>query len=252
MDLSEGSRRPLERHPWEEARFRFFLRVLRRSLDLDATEAILDVGAGDAWFAEQLVLRTTQPRVVCWDTGYTSDVLGGDRLPRAERLQFVATRPTDRFPLVLLLDVLEHIEHDREFLSEIVRENVAPGGAVLISVPAWPFLFSSHDIRLRHFRRYTPTSARRAIESTGLRTVRSAGLFPSLGVIRLLQVACERAVGVRTSPDERNELQMSAWLAAPMRALLLGDQLASTVSAELRLPVPGLSWWALCRREPLE
>jgi hypothetical protein len=147
MDLSEGSRRPLERHPWEEARFRFFLRVLRRSLDLDATEAILDVGAGDAWFAEQLVLRTTQPRVVCWDAGYTSDVLDGDRLPRAERLQFVATRPADRFPLVLLLDVLEHIEHDREFLSEIVQGERRAGRRCSHQRPgvAVPLLFSRYS-----------------------------------------------------------------------------------------------------------
>ena len=246
MDLIESRRALLRRHPWEQARFDFFLRALRRFVGLEALDVLLDVGSGDAWFAEQLVLHTTRPRVVCWDVGYTSEVLASDRLPRAARLEFVATKPAERFPLVLLLDVLEHVEHDREFLSNIVRDNTSRDGHVLISVPAWPSLFCSHDVWLRHHRRYTPASARRVIESAGLRIVRSAGLFHSLAVVRLVQVARERTLGASAHRTDIGDWQGSSPVTALTRGLLVGDSLVSVLSSRFGLPLPGLSWWALC------
>jgi len=56
--------------------------------------------------------------------------------------------------LVLLTDVLEHVEGDRELLSGIVL-GMKPGAHLLITVPADPGLWSPHDISHGHFRRYT-------------------------------------------------------------------------------------------------
>lgn len=248
MDLIESSRPPARRHPWEQARFAFFLRVLQRYTDLETIETILDVGSGDAWFAEQLTRHTARTRILCWDTGYTPEILASDRLPRPGRLEFSATKPGDRFPLIILLDVLEHVERDRDFLGDIVRDNMTLDGHVLISVPAWPLLFSSHDARLLHYRRYTPASARRLIESAGLDIIRSAGLFQSLAIARLAQVARERLVGPPPDRGGIGEWQGSASVTALVRALLVCDSLVSIVSSDRHLSLPGLSWWALCSR----
>lgn len=247
MDLLENSSGQV-RHPWEDARFAFFLRLLQRSLDLEKIETILDVGSGDAWFAEQLTRHIAHPRITCWDSGYTPAVRASDRLPRSERLAFSATRPMERFPLVILLDVLEHVEHDLDFLTEIVRDNMVSGSHVLISVPAWPSLFSSHDVRLRHYRRYSAGSARQLITSAGLCIIRSAGLFYSPLAARLLQVLRERITG--WSP--RNDLgswQRPTLTTTLTRAVLTGDSFLSVLFADLGVEVPGLSWWALCRRQ---
>ena len=202
MDLVELPDRPVTRHPWEEARFRFFYRVLEHSMALDAVGRVLDVGAGDAWFASQLAARTSAPQIVCWDTGYTPDVLASSELRDRKGLQLVVDRPRTSFDLLLLLDVLEHVADDRQLLGTLVRENLSAGGYALISVPAWPLLFSSHDVRLRHERRYTPAAARLLIRGAGLEIVRSAGLFHSLILPRALQVARERVTGRSEPPPD--------------------------------------------------
>ena len=195
MDLVELPARAVRRHPWEEVRFQFYFRVLS-SLNLGTTAAVLDVGAGDAWFAERLAERTAIRRIVCWDTGYTPEVLAARQFPRGERIELSTERPAARYDFLLFLDVLDHVEDDVAFLEQFVRENLAPGGHVLISVPAWPSLFSSHDVRLHHYRRYTPAAARMLVRRAGLEIDRSAGLFHSLLLPRTIQVAREHLAGV--------------------------------------------------------
>ena len=91
----------------------FFHRVLEAGVDLSAVRTVLDVGAGDAWFASQLAGRTSGLRIVCWDTGYTPEVLASGQLRDAQGMQLVADRPRTSFDLLLLLDVLEHVADDR-------------------------------------------------------------------------------------------------------------------------------------------
>jgi 2-polyprenyl-3-methyl-5-hydroxy-6-metoxy-1,4-benzoquinol methylase len=56
--------------------------------------------------------------------------------------------------LILLCDVLEHVEHHREFLGWLTA-NMKPGAHLLITVPADPRLWSPHDEAYGHHRRYT-------------------------------------------------------------------------------------------------
>ena len=53
-----------------------------------------------------------------------------------------------------MLDVLEHIEDDAGALAA-ARDALAPGGRLLLTVPAMPCLWSRHDEANCHFRRYT-------------------------------------------------------------------------------------------------
>ncbi len=61
--------------------------------------------------------------------------------------------PNDFFDLVLAFDVLEHIEDDKLAINEIYRV-LKPEGFFIFTVPAFNFLYSSHDRALKHFRRY--------------------------------------------------------------------------------------------------
>lgn len=56
--------------------------------------------------------------------------------------------------LFTMFDVLEHIEHDADFLTKL-RQSAAPDHTLLLSVPACPFLFGEHDRLLSHHRRYS-------------------------------------------------------------------------------------------------
>jgi len=61
---------------------------------------------------------------------------------------------TDTFSVVTCLDVLEHIDDDGPLIKEMFRV-CKPGGHVILTVPAFEFLWSHHDVALHHKRRYT-------------------------------------------------------------------------------------------------
>lgn len=69
---------------------------------------------------------------------------------------------------VVLLDVLEHIEHPVKALKNI-REALTDGGVLIMTVPACPWLYSRWDEQLGHFRRYTTRELRRQAGDAGFR-----------------------------------------------------------------------------------
>ncbi|MFP6763951.1 MAG: class I SAM-dependent methyltransferase [Planctomycetaceae bacterium] len=69
---------------------------------------------------------------------------------------------------VVLLDVLEHVESPVTVLQN-VRRSLRDDGAVIVTVPAYPWLFSRWDEQLGHFRRYTTAEFRRHVAEAGLR-----------------------------------------------------------------------------------
>lgn len=241
MDLVEVTAQPARRHPWEEARYAFFRSALTGAGLLRAGTKVLDVGSGDAWFAARLAAETGAD-LTCWDTGYEG--MAPAALPVGVRT--TARAPEGRFEVVLALDVLEHVEDDRGFLRGIVADQLADGGRVLLSVPAWQALYSRHDEALRHVRRYAPAQARAVIADAGLEVLAGGGLFHSLLLPRALQKLGERRDG--PPPRLAGAWGAPGWVTAVVRAALSVDSGASALFARLGLDVPGLSWWALCRR----
>jgi SAM-dependent methyltransferase len=72
------------------------------------------------------------------------------------------------FELVTALDVLEHLDDDAAGLRSLSRL-LAPGGQLLLTVPAYPWLWGRDDVANGHRRRYTQKSLTRAIDAAGLR-----------------------------------------------------------------------------------
>jgi len=95
--------------------------------------------------------------------------------------------PEDSFDGVLLLDVLEHADDDAA-LAE-ARRVVRPGGWVLLSVPAFPWLWSFRDVDAGHLRRYSRRGLEDVVRRSGLAVERvtyyQCLLFPVLAVARL-------------------------------------------------------------------
>ncbi len=84
----------------------------------------------------------------------------------------------DEFDLVCLFDVLEHVERDIDSLKAI-RRMVSTDGCLLLTVPAYSWLWSAHDERLHHVRRYTAGELKRKARETGW-TVRRITYFNTL------------------------------------------------------------------------
>jgi len=265
VDLLERPGDEAPRHPWERARARFFGDLLARygrASGAGGMGPLLDVGAGDGWFATTMATRFPGLEVTCWDPGYDDPAVDRDALARAagERIRFTAEAPAGRFPLITLLDVLEHVEDDAGFLGALLQERAAPGAWVVVSVPAWPALFTRHDVRLRHHRRYTPASARRLLEGAGLALMASGGLFGSLLPIRAVGKLLERARGVDARTLSAGDLDPPPPLrfAGPravgtvLDVALGADAAVSRALGPGHLALPGLSWWAVGRRREQE
>lgn len=94
------------------------------------------------------------------------------------------------FDLICAFDVLEHVQADGAS-ARALGALLAPGGRLLVTVPAYPWLWSGHDEQLHHFRRYTRSSLRQTLESAGLQVQRltnfNAHLLPVIAGVRGMQ-----------------------------------------------------------------
>lgn len=247
VDLRETGDHP--RHPWEVARCGFLLAALRRHGVLGQCHSVLDGGAGDAWLARQLLAQLPpDAHVTCWDTEYTPQVAGPIEAAGAGRLQCAVDRPTTTFDLVTLLDVAEHVPDDVAFLSAVVGENLKSGGYLLFTVPAWQALFTGHDTFLQHHRRYAPQQAQTLLTGAGLQIVADGGLFHSLLVPRTLEKLRETALGPPKQSSPGIAWRGGKVLTATVATALALDNAVSMHAARLGLQLPGLSYWALCRK----
>lgn len=120
--------------------------------------------------------------------------------------------PDETFDVVGAFDVLEHCDPEEVAVDEL-RRVLVPGGRLLLSVPAYSWAWSDHDVANGHYRRYTRARAVAALERGGLVVTRSsyafAGVFPFFAGERLLRRAAgalrgrrvEGAADVVTVPD---------------------------------------------------
>lgn len=115
--------------------------------------------------------------------------------------------PDGHYDMIALLDVLEHIEGDREALASI-RRKLKPGGKLLVAVPANPWMWSAHDVVHHHHRRYSKQALLRVFTEAGLRvdmvTHFNTLLFPLAAAVRL--------VGKATKKEEADDAMPSATL----------------------------------------
>jgi hypothetical protein len=166
--------------------------------------------------------------------------------PSLESIEPPLARPAS---LVLLMDVIEHIERDRAFLADVCRRPfVGPETQFLVTVPAYQALFCSHDSFLGHYRRYSNRTLRSCLEDSGLRVVDIGYFFASLLPIRLLQVFKERVIGSRPVQETTGLVSWQGGNAAAalLRSVLSLDARMAMLLKTMGITVPGLSNYALC------
>lgn len=93
------------------------------------------------------------------------------------------------FDIITALDVIEHVKDDSVVLLEIKRL-LKQDGHVIITVPAFQFLWSEHDIALSHYRRYTTSTLTKILDHSGFEIVRISYfvsfIFPFYALYRIL------------------------------------------------------------------
>jgi len=95
--------------------------------------------------------------------------------------------PTACVDAVILLNVLEHIDNDREAMRQVVRI-LKPGGIAIIEVPAGPHLYDVYDEYLQHYRRYSSASLASLMSTVGLEVLRQSHLgcsvYPAFAIVK--------------------------------------------------------------------
>lgn len=159
--------------------------ALRRAVSGISPRRLLDIGAGSGFFSRHLLRHTAAESALCVDIGYQVD---RDDAVGTKPMRFRRdTGPTD-CDLVLMMDVLEHVDDDRG-LARHYADKVPSGAHFLVTVPAFAFLWSGHDIFLEHRRRYRLAEIEGAMRGAGLEIVRGSyyfgAIFPLAAVVRL-------------------------------------------------------------------
>jgi len=159
--------------------------ALRRAVAGLEPRRLLDVGAGSGFFSRHLLAETAALNALCVDIGYPAD---RDDSVAGKPVRYRRDIGTTDCDLVLMMDVLEHVDDDRGLVRHYAAK-VPSGAHFLVTVPAFSFLWSGHDVFLEHKRRYRLPEIEAVLCDAGLEIVRGAyyfGLvFPLAAAVRL-------------------------------------------------------------------
>lgn len=183
MDLKETDilGNDVEKHWYYRSKANAMARLISKS----PPSTILDVGAGSGFFSKKLLSDTKAKEAWCVDISYEND---SDSEEAGKPIHFRRSIDALNADLVLLMDVLEHVDDDVGLLEEYVNK-VPSGARFLISVPAFKFLWSGHDVFLDHRRRYQLNQMEDVVRQAGLSVIHGAyyfgAVFPIAAAIRL-------------------------------------------------------------------
>ena len=229
-----------DRHWWYRGRRQVLERVIA-GLRLPARARILDAGCGSG---RNMVELARHGDVTGVELSPTSVGLARERHAGEVIAGSVLDMPfeSDSFDLAVCLDVIEHLADDVGALRELHRV-VVPGGSLLVTVPAYQWLWSGHDEVNHHHRRYSRRSLERATAEAGWEKVRTTHfnslLLPAAVMLRILdrfnRSTTESSLDLWVPPQPLN------WLLE--RPMLLE---AALIGRGRRIPV-GLSLLAVFR-----
>jgi len=213
-------------HWWWRARERVLLDVIRELTPKGVRHSILDVGCGDGLFFGALApfgdVEGVEPDLT---------VLGERAVDGRIHVSPFDDRfePGRRYSLILLLDVLEHLRDPAAALRR-ARELLEPQGRIVITVPAFRWLWSGHDVINEHLTRYTRASLGALADSADLELRSSRYFFHWTVPVKLALGGVER---IRRMPG-RPPAVPPAWLNRLLYAVSRGEE---RLLAPLNLPL---------------
>lgn len=181
---------------------------------------LIDVGAGSAVFSKAMKQALPDIEVFAIDPGY-SDIQLGTNSDGVTYLKNLGDITGDFY---LMTDVIEHVRNDLEFLKSY-SDLVSTGTHFIITAPAFMSLWSSHDIYLKHFKRYTKNEVIELSENAGLEIIEVRYLY---GILFPLAWIKRRLVKNKT---EGSDLRQNSRIVQEVLKLILKiDKLFSRIS----------------------
>ena len=194
-----------QRHWWFTARRRILAELIERVVQPPKGARILELGAGTG---HNLSMLSRFGEVEASELDPIARKLASERLGsevKEAALPDLSMFPADSYDLIALLDVLEHVPDDKGSL-EAIMTRLKPGGALLLTVPANPWMWTAHDVAHHHHRRYRKGEIERLARNAGyeiaLLSPFNSLLFPPIAAVRL--------VGKLTGKDDSDDAMPGA------------------------------------------
>ena len=220
--------------------YRSKAKALLQYIEPSNCRSILDVGAGSGFFTKFLLKHTEASSGVCIDISYSEE---WDQTIEGKTIRYRKSCGQTDCDIVLLMDVLEHVDDDVGLMAEYIAK-VPSGTQFMITVPAFSFLWSNHDLFLDHRRRYTISSLKKVINHAGLHMISISYyfgfVFPLAAAIRLPQKVLK---GDKLEPKSNLK----------KHSLVTNSVLSALCTIELPFlrinRLAGLSVFCLCRKK---
>lgn len=243
------------RHPWEKARVKVVCSLIEKLFHKKDRIVILDIGCGDTWLIEQLSITFKNANFIAVDTAFDKEAidfynnkLNSNQFSVYDSLESAFENNHQSIDLILLLDVIEHIENDIDFLKWVCSfKNISDSTKFLITVPAYQSLFSQHDVFLEHYRRYDNKLLKKNIESSNLKALEVGYFFFSLLPPRILTSMKEKVF-----KPQKSVKGIGGWEKTPLDNFIINllfiDYKVSALFKRLQIKIPGLSNYAICKK----
>ncbi len=243
VELKKVQPSHFRRHPWELARLQI-LKYLVRQNRIPTTH-ILDVGSGDAFVARQMK-EEFKGTVTAVDHHYTETFIQQEKKTGIRFTAHLDDVKDEKIDLVLLMDVIEHVEHPDALLTSIRQlPGVSATTVFFITVPAYQSLFTQHDVFLGHYRRYNINTLKNDCLSGGLEWKQGGYFFTSLLLPRFLQKHLSRG-----EQHALHDWKGSSFTTGLVCSVLWTDFKISWYLSKLGIRLPGLSCYCLCNPLP--
>ncbi|MBK8952144.1 MAG: methyltransferase domain-containing protein [Chitinophagaceae bacterium] len=158
---------------------------------------VVDIGSGDAFLAAGVAEKYMSINVSAVDINYNEELISIIRTGKPANLAFYRKideiQQAEPINIVILMDVLEHVEKPIDMLEKIIQlKAVNKETLFVITVPAYQKLFSKHDVNLGHFKRYNLKEIKSVLISSNLTVIASGYSFSSLLLIRRPMIYWEK------------------------------------------------------------
>jgi SAM-dependent methyltransferase len=225
-------------HPWKLSRGDCLLDTLRGRPPRD----VADVGVNDMYYT-RLLKSIAGGETFAADIFFPAEGTVKDGITCVNDIEKL---PANRLDTIVMMDVLEHVPDDRRFFNTAV-DKLKDGGTILVTVPAYQFLFSTFDTRAGHFRRYNRQHLLALLRQNDSLEIEKCHYFYTTLFLALLFSMPWKKKKDRTERQWKYPEKSKVTTLA--RQLLNIDFRLNRALAKARIHLPGLSLVATCRKK---
>lgn len=244
-------------HPWEYARCSVIDSILKKHIKpSDSKSFVLDIGCGDVFFISNYCKRNSQFTPIAVDIAFDDTMINyfkekhrDLRMELYKNLSDVIISDSKKISMVFLLDVIEHIEKDEDFVHLVASQSyITKDTLFIITVPAFQSAYCLRDKWLGHYRRYSKKQLDIVAQKNNFEKIESGYFFTIPLLARYFQKGIEK---LNQKKEEKVE-GIGNWkggnlITALYKGILMADFYIMRFFHLLGINIPGLSTYIVCK-----